>query len=156
MLKTYACLAQCQQSAQAQAAFIAGYLCHLLADWLWIGDIFVPAFGMQAEWSEIHQRLYLHNVLRAYLDQQIISGLFNGVGVNIGEVTPNQWLPFVEDRYLFTWRDYLAEQLQPGAKIHTIEVLARRQGATPEEYMAILGSEERMENEILLTFPGAC
>lgn len=153
MLNTYPCLDDCRQSAETQAAFIAGYMCHLLADWRWIGNIFVPAFGKQAKWSIFPQRLYLHNVLRAYLDRQMIPALLNGAGVILGEVIPHQWLPFVDDHFLLAWRDYLAEQLQPGAKVYTVEVLARRQGISPEEYMALLGSEERMENEIFTHLP---
>jgi len=153
MLNSYPCLEDCRLSAEKQAVFIAGYLCHLLADWHWIGNIFVPAFGKQANWSIFPKRLYLHNVLRAYLDRQILPGLLDGASANFGEVTPHRWLPFVEDRFLFAWRDYLAEQLQPGAKVQTVDVLARRQGVSPDEYMALLGSEERMENEIFTHLP---
>lgn len=153
MLNTYPCLGDCRQSDETQAAFVAGYLCHLLADWQWIGNIFVPAFGKQAEWSIFPQRLYLHNVLRAYLDRQMVPGLINGASEKLGEVVPDQWLPFVKDQFLFAWRDYLAKQLQPGAKVHTVEVLAKRQEISPEEYIALLGSEERMENEIFTHLP---
>jgi hypothetical protein len=148
MLEAYPELRGSHQVTETQAAFIAGYLCHLLADWRWIGNIFVPAFGLQATWSIFPQRLYLHNVLRAYLDQQIIPELTNGASEKIGKVIPDGWLPFVKDPFLFAWRDYLAEQLQPGAKVYTVEVFAERQGISPEEYRTLLGSEERMEKEI--------
>jgi hypothetical protein len=153
MLETYPQLQPRRQIDETQAAFIAGYLCHLLADWHWIREIFVPAFGKNAEWGVFPQRLYLHNVLRAYLDRQMLPGLPNGVYDKFAEVVPEQWLPFVQDQFLFAWRDYLAEQLQPGAKVHTVEVLAKRQDISPEEYTALLGSEERMENEIFSHLP---
>ncbi|MEN6300298.1 MAG: zinc dependent phospholipase C family protein [Anaerolineaceae bacterium] len=148
MLNTYPDLEYHHRVADTQAAFIAGYLCHLLADWRWIVDIFVPAFGLKAEWGDFSQRLYYHNVLRAYLDRQTIAGLPDDAGEKLGEVKPDSWLPFVNDQYLYAWRDYLAEQLQPGANVHTIDVFAKRQGVSPQEYTALLGSEERMENEI--------
>ncbi len=153
MLNDYPYLGDCRQVAEAQAAFIAGYLCHLMADWQWIGDIFVPAFGLLAEWGIFPQRLYLHNVLRAYLDRQMVPGLIKGTSEWLEKVIPDQWLPFVKDQFLFAWRDFLAEQLQPGAKVHTVEVFAERQGISPQEYMALLGSEERMENEIFTHLP---
>jgi hypothetical protein len=53
----------------AQAAFVTGYLCHLALDQLWISAIFEPVFGPEAAWANFRERLYLHNVLRTYLDQ---------------------------------------------------------------------------------------
>ncbi|MBN1536380.1 MAG: hypothetical protein JW908_06575 [Anaerolineales bacterium] len=153
MLRTFPSLDDCRLCAETQAAFVAGYQCHLMADWLWIGTIFVPAFGKQAEWSIFPHRLYLHNVLRAYLDRQILPGLVDETSKTLEKVAPEQWLPFVNDRFLCAWRDYLAEQLQPGATVHTVEVLARRQGMTPEEYMMLLDSEERMDDEIFIHLP---
>ncbi len=148
MLEVYPQLWSRHQVTETQTAFIAGYLCHLLADWRWMSNIFVPVFGLHAMWSVFPQRLYLHDVLRAYLDQQLIPELTNGVSERIGKVIPDGWLPFVNDQFLFAWRDYLAEQLQPGAKVYTVEVFAERQGISPEKYRTLLGSEERMENEI--------
>lgn len=146
-------LADFHQVAEEHAAFIAGYLCHLLADWRWIAEVFVPVFGLQAKWGSFAQRLYYHNVLRAYLDQQTLTNLVNGIGEKLGKVIPNYWLPFVNDRFLCAWRDYLAEQLQPGAKVHTIEVFAKRQGVSPQEYSALLASEERMADEVFSHLP---
>jgi hypothetical protein len=153
MLVSHPLLRDWRRITEAQAAFIAGYLCHLLADWLWIGEIFVPAFGLQATWGVFTQRLYLHNVLRAYLDRQSYPELHSGTSDQLKTIAPFQWLPFVQDQFLFAWRDYLATQLQPGAKVQTIEVLAQRQGVSPQEYVALLGSEERMENEIFIHLP---
>jgi hypothetical protein len=135
----------------AQAAFVAGYLCHLQADIFWIREIFLPVFGRRSQWDTFSRRLYLHNVLRAYLDRQILPELT--CGALIAGVFPNRWLPFVEDVHLVSWRDYLTSQLQPGARIQTVEVFAARQGISPEEYYALLGSEERLDEEIFTHLP---
>lgn len=132
----------------AQVAFLSGYLCHLLADWMWIRQIFLPVFGKKSEWSTFTKRLYLHNVLRSYQEAEILPSLSNGISVNLQQAEPSGWLPFVSDSYLYTWRDFLTSQLQPGAAIKTIEVFATRQGIPPETYYQLLRSEERMEREV--------
>lgn len=135
---------------KGQAGFLAGYLCHLQADWLWVRDIFVPVFGKKSSWSTFQQRLYLHNVLRSYLDLEILPNLTDGfgLGMELKLAAVSNWLPFVEDRYLIGWRDFVADQLLPGAVIKTVEVFAERQGIPPQEYYSLLSSQERMENEV--------
>lgn len=137
----------------AQAAFIAGYLCHLQADWLWIQDIFVPVFGPTQRWETLRHRLYLHNVLRAYLDRQILPELPAGMNRDLARAAPQGWLPFVADPYLLQWRDFLAGQLGPGAGARTVEVFAARQGIAPEEFYRLLDSEELMDREVFTRLP---
>ena len=74
-LTSYPDLAATNYLSAPQTAFISGYLCHLQADWLWVKGIFAPAFGPGCSWGTFRQRLYYHNVLRAYLDLQILPGL---------------------------------------------------------------------------------
>jgi hypothetical protein len=137
----------------AQVAFLAGYVCHIQADWLWQIDIFGPFFGPRCTWETFRQRLYYHNVLRAYLDMQILSELPKGMDVCLNQVEPNSWLPFVANRYLVEWRDWLYPQLQPGAAIQTVEVFSSRQGISPPEFYKLMRSETNMQHEIFTHFP---
>jgi hypothetical protein len=139
--------------SQAQAAFVAGYLCHLQADWLWVKDIFAPAFGLHSTWQTFERRLYLHNVLRSYLDRELYTGLGNGVRSNMERIQPSSWLPFVQDMHLVEWRNFLTGQLQPGAEARTVEVFAVRQGIPQRAYYELLESEERMEAEVFSHIP---
>jgi len=148
ILREHPTLRHASRLPAAQAAFVTGYLCHLQADWLWVKDIFVPIFGLHSPWGNFTQRLYLHNVLRAYLDRQILPGLTNGVCTHLGEASPSGWLPFVADEYLRQWRDLLVNQLRPEAPVQTVEVFAARQGIPPGEFYRILDSEEEMKREV--------
>jgi len=139
----------------SQAAFLAGYLCHLQADWLWVLEIFAPVFGPGNTWKSFEQRLYLHNVLRSYLDGKIIGSVPSGMGTDLRLASPAGWLPFVEDVYLCQWRDFLAQQLQPGALVRTVEVFAARQGIPAEAYYQLINSEERLDREIFIRLPRA-
>ena len=146
-------LVQSDQRNPARAAFIAGYLCHLQADWTWINDIFIPVFGPDNRWASFRQRLYLHNALRAYLDAQIIPDLPAETAGYLQSAAPEGWLPFAEDRHLVVWRDYLSRQLEPGEATRTVEVFAARQGISPAKYYQLLESEERMDAEIFSRLP---
>ena len=153
MLALYPYLARPAGLSPAHAAFLAGYLCHLQADWLWVVEIFSPVFGPACSWDTFHKRLYLHNVLRAHLDQQILNTLDVSAGEYLSRVNPTGWLPFVEDGFLGQWRDWLAQQLHPGSKVQTVEVFAARQGVSPEEYYQLLNSEEKLDAEIFARLP---
>jgi hypothetical protein len=138
---------------QSQAAFLAGYLCHLQADWQWVLDIFVPIFGPWSTWHTLKRRLYLHNVLRAYLDRQVLDGLQCQIDGELESARPFHWLPFVEDLNLLKWRDLLARQLHPGAVTQTVEVFAVRQGIDPQAFYNLLESEDRLDQEIFNKLP---
>jgi hypothetical protein len=136
-----------------QKAFISGYLCHLQADWLWVKELFIPIFGPRCTWGTFRQRLYYHNVLRAYLDLRILPELSAGLDLCLSQVEPDDWLPFVGDEYLRQWRDLIFRQLKPGASTQTVEVFSSRQGISAPEYYALLESAERMQTEVFEHIP---
>jgi hypothetical protein len=146
-------LAVAEQLPVPQVAFLAGYLCHLQADWFWVKDIFAPFFGPRCSWGSFHHRLYCHNVLRAYLDMHILPELRPGMDACLCQVQPDGWLPFVQDRHLTQWRDLLFPQLQPGATTQTVEVFSARQGISAPDFYALLESEERMQQEVFEHVP---
>jgi hypothetical protein len=153
LLSAHPHLAEAEELPKSQVAFLAGYLCHLLADWLWVKDIFTPIFGPRSTWGTFHQRLYYHNVLRAYLDLHILPKLSPGMDTCLSRVEPDGWLPFVQDCHLAEWRDLLFPQLHSGAATQTVEVFSSRQGISAPEYYALLESENRMQKEIFEHLP---
>jgi hypothetical protein len=120
---------------------------------MWVKEIFIPVFGPQCTWGSFHERLFLHNVLRAALDIRILAELNPGMDTLLQRVKPEGWLPFVKDHHLVEWRDLLFPQLQPGATTQTVEVFSSRQGISAPEFQALLGSEERMQNEVFRHLP---
>jgi hypothetical protein len=148
VFSAYPRLANAAALTDSQVAFLTGYLCHLQADWLWVKSIFVPVFGMLSPWGTFPERLYLHNVLRAYLDRQILPSLTNGTRSHLAEIYPSGWLPFVADKHLRQWRDFLLEQMQPEGAIQTVEVFAARQGIAPADFYHLLDSEDEMDRQV--------
>ena len=148
MFELYPALAHARSIPPAQLAFIAGYICHLLLDVLWIRDIYQPNFGPNATWATARERSIYHNILRAWCDQNDQHALNGDTGSNLSSVQPDHWLPFTLDRYLIDWRNVLADQFQPGASIRTIEVFAGRNHVPPAEFQRFLASPLEMEAHI--------
>ena len=153
LLSRYPRLASAERLPVSQAAFLAGYICHIQADWLWIKHIFAPVFGPGCGWGTFQERLYYHNVLRAYLDQQLLPALSDEMDICLRGVQPDGWLPFVIDDHLCIWRDFLSTQLEPGAIVKTVEVFSSRQGISAPKYYTLLESTERMQREIFAHIP---
>jgi hypothetical protein len=137
----------------AQAAFIAGYICHLQADTIWVHTIFIPYFGPKAGWGDFAYRRYLHNVLRTFLDEQILPALPEGIGECLERADAIDGLPFADEATLAKWRDFVAEQLRPGAEVKTIDLFASRDGVSTDTFSEILNSEKRLEEEVLSIVP---
>ncbi len=138
----------------AQAAFIAGYICHLWLDVLWVRDIYLPGFGPDASWgAHLRERHLYHNILRAWCDQRDQSQLNGSIGQALAAATPLDWLPFTADRYLIQWRNVLAPQFQPGAKLRTVEVFAGRGRVSQEKFHEVLAAPEQMERYIFAHAP---
>jgi hypothetical protein len=150
MLGEVSQLAFAYQLPPSQAAFLAGYICHLQADWLWVSGIFDPIFGARASWGRMADRLYIHNVIRVYQDRNVLTHLGGDTGQLLQAAHPDHWLPFVEDTLLCQWRDYLHPQLKPHATVQTVEVFAARQGIPAEAYYRLLDSRERMQQEVFV------
>lgn len=137
----------------AHAAFTSGYICHLQADIIWIIDLFVPYFLPRVTRNYRRQVGYLHNVLRAYLDEHILAELRTDIGSCLSSVDPGGWLPFVEDGWMVEWRNFLSEQLMPGAESKTVEVFAQRSDVPVDEFISLLHDEARMEAEVFAFVP---
>ncbi len=144
-------LAHAESLSPSQAAFIAGYIAHLLLDEIWLADIFRRYFLQ--DWGVLRERLFLHNVLRVWMDCRDQRQLNGNVAVALRETEPRGWLPFVSDEYLRTWRDWLVEQLNPGQRMQTAEVFAQRMGISATEMEAVSRSPQQMEERIFCHVP---
>lgn len=148
LLSRFPDLRASRELIEAQAVFISGYLCHLQADWMWVSEIFEPIFGPSQTWASFSERLHWHNILRAFLDVEVLEDLPVDRILEIRPPGLQLWLPIIRDQDLETWWKYLCEQLEPGKSIKTFEVFAARQGIDVLEFQAKLESEEVMQENI--------
>jgi hypothetical protein len=155
MLATHPGLARPFALSVDQAAFLAGYLSHLLLDECWVREVFQPIFGPQQTWGDWRERLLLHNVLRAWLDRRDRHRVPDGIGDLLRQAEPRGWLPFVTDDNLCRWRDLVADQFLPGSEIRTVEIFAQRARIPPAEFLALLepsAMEERIFDRVPLAY----
>lgn len=151
MLAAHPSLAQPGALPPPHAAFLAGYVAHLLLDELWVREIF-PAFGPDQSWGDWRERLLLHNALRTWLDRRGLPGLRDGMGDLLRQARPAGWLPFAADANLCRWRDLVANQLVPGAAMRTVEIFAHRARVPDAEFLALL-EPEVMQEQIFSRVP---
>ena len=147
-------LARPEMLPPAQAAFVTGYVAHLLLDELWLDDVYLRYFVGQ-EWGTRRERQFSHNVLRTWMDHQDQRRLNGSVTVALRAAAPRNWLPFAGDETLRAWRDWLVEQLSPGQAVQTVEVFAQRMGIPAAEVETVLHSPQQMEERIFRRIPRA-
>jgi hypothetical protein len=155
MFRQHPELATPGQLSPARAAFLSGYLCHLALDQLWIAQIFDPVFGEEADWGTFRERLFLHNVMRIYLDRLDLPRLKDGMGETLALARPEGWLPFLEDEFIARWRDFVGEQLTDKADSQTVAVFAARMGLAPTEFESLLQSSADMQARLFDRLPVA-
>ncbi len=153
LFDAYPALARAMELPRAQAAFLAGYLTHLALDEFWVRDVFEPVFGSRVRWGTFIERLYLHNVLRSYLDASDRKRLAASTAATLSSAHPRDLCPFISDETLLHWRDLIAEQLSPGQAGRTVEVFAERLGADPRAFAALLASPEEMQRRVFSRLP---
>jgi len=153
MLLYFPELACRKQLRPDQAAFIAGYICHLLADWHWVLKIYMPYFYSPVIWETHTQQSYMHNVLRTHLDQQLFPSLNPHMGLFLQSLKPDHWLPFVRDEHLVEWKEILADQLTSGGEAKTSQIFAERLGLPVEKFYAFISSPQRLQDELYAYVP---
>jgi hypothetical protein len=146
-------LARAGSLPPAQAAFVAGYIAHLLLDEIWLDEVFLRYFG--DDWASHQERGFLHNVLRTWMDRRDLQRLNGTVAVALREVEPQGWLPFASDGVLRVWRDWLVEQLASGRGVQTAKVFAQRMGISAAEMETVLASPEQMAARVFSRVPSA-
>ena len=85
LFRTHPALAQARSLPAAHAAFVAGYICHLWLDIIWVRDIYLPAFGPFARWDTMRDRLLFHNILRAWPLREQIRFFEQDLGIALTE-----------------------------------------------------------------------
>jgi hypothetical protein len=131
---------------QSTAAFMAGYVTHLVLDEDWIGDIYRPLFGEHSALRGSDRANMMDRVIQYELERQqredgtTISELVGAIGESALEVT----IGFIDVDTLQRWREINVEFLQAPPNWERFRNVAirhlRRYGVTEpekvEEFMA--------------------
>jgi hypothetical protein len=148
MFRTWPELHRRNDSRESRAAFIAGYLSHLIMDQVWLKMIVMPHLFLNGfEWGTRHPRWRLYSILMTYLEYRAASRLEAETTDVLERAAPDHWLPFVTDQHLATWRDHVVRMMRGDGPRRTSELFARSNGMTTNALEAIVLSEERMAAE---------
>lgn len=145
LLAAYPELANPRQLNPAHAAFVSGYLAHLVWDECWLRDVFRPFYMESSLWPDRLTRNIHHNALRVLLDRQAEVALRrrSDLAPLLRSVQPNHWLPFVQPEALSRWRDWVADQLADPGAVETAHVFAGRMSISPEHFETIISTVEQ-------------
>ncbi|MGC9469766.1 MAG: zinc dependent phospholipase C family protein [Anaerolineae bacterium] len=140
LLASYPALADPSMMSSDRAAFVSGYLVHLVWDEIWARDIFLPFYRDAEHWPDRLSYFVHHNALRVLLDRSAYRSLRDhaDLPVLLGGAVPDRWLPFATDGALLEWRDWLIEQLVDPSAIRTAEVFAMRMHVPVRDLEAIV------------------
>jgi hypothetical protein len=106
-----------------------------------------PIF-FESDWGTRPEKfLALHGLL-ATLDRRDRRLLPDEYYTQLSQAAPHGWLPFIDDAALTVWRDTIAEQLAPGARSLTLDVLAKRMSMPLEEFVAFVDDEASMNQRV--------
>lgn len=147
--ETYPGLRESGALTTAAAAFVGGYLTHLIMDELWITDIYRPFFGPAAPGGGDARANIMDRVLQYDMDLQrrrqreAMAEIREALMASCLDVG----LDFVDEEDLLRWRDVAAEMLQRAPDWSRFRYLAGR-------FLANAGvdTEEKLE-EFLGTVP---
>jgi len=118
-----------------QAAFISGYLMHLVWDEAWAWEVFCPLYLESKIWESHQIRSIHHNALRVLLDREAEKDLHALPELNplLRKTEPESWLPFAPDAALCQWRDWITNQLDNPQDVQTAKVFAQRMHIPTEQ-----------------------
>lgn len=141
----------------AHAAFVAGYMTHLIMDQTWVEMVVMPGLFIDGTtWGTRHPNWRVYCILMTYLEYRAADGLPAGTGRQLAKARPDGWLPFVADHYLAEWGGRISHMIEQGGARLVSRALAQTCNLAPEEMEAIVLSEDRMSADAYWVVPREC
>jgi hypothetical protein len=154
MFEAYPELATAAVLPPEQAAFIAGYVTHLVMDETWLRVVVMPGLFISGEpWGTEHPNWWAYSLLMTWLEYRAADRLCKIALPGLSGAQPQHWLPFVTDEALRRWRDHVAGLIGLGGASLVSAMFAHTNGISPAELEAIVLDEARMANEAFNVVP---
>jgi hypothetical protein len=148
MLAAYPDLNPAASLNPVRAAFVAGYITHLVMDQTWLEVVVMPGLFVDGlTWGVHHPNWRLYSILMTWLEYRAAPRVQPETAGYLGSALPDHWLPFVEDEHLIKWRDHVIRMMQGVGPRRTSEIFARSNDMSPDELEALVLSEDRMAAE---------
>ncbi|MBX3084374.1 MAG: hypothetical protein KF716_22245 [Anaerolineae bacterium] len=134
----------------SQAAFVAGYVAHLVVDEVWCMEALYPLFS---EWGTMPMRFHMLHMLLGFLDERDYTTLPSSDYAPMHNAAPDHWLPFMTDADLIVWRDLIADQLPSVGRNLTYDILSKRIDQTPEQMADFVHNTQEMQTQLWSNVP---
>lgn len=154
LLREWPGLADAAALGEEHAAFVAGYITHLIMDQTWVEMIVMPGLFVEGHvWGVEHPSWRLYSLLMTYLEYRAAERVPARAITLLAQAEPRGWLPFVSDRHLTAWRDHVVAIIRAGGPRLISRMFAETNDLTAEEMEAIVLSEARMAEEVFGAIP---
>ena len=127
-------------------AFLAGYVAHLAADEYWSRNMLKPHFAENDWGAGIRDRFYILHLLLIYMDERDEARLPDGIPQLMRQSIPHNWLPFMDDRVICDWRDFIAQQLE--GESETLNIFGGRISTPPQKVREMLDNATFMQQRL--------
>lgn len=127
------------------AAFIAGYLTHLLVDETWIVTMFRPFFGNSDVFEDDVFGMVMDRALQIELDRQSLPIVGDALPL-VKEANDGIAIDFIPDEDLHEWRNFVVTSLERDFSWERLRFMARRIAAGAESHPAYEIAEEFVQD----------
>lgn len=128
-------------------AFVAGYVTHLIADEIWIMDMYRPYFGDRAVFPDAAFGLVMDRAMQLELDRQSWGAVETAMA-RVGEATGDVSIGFISEGTLAAWRQRVMKSLGRGFDWGRLRSMAGRIAGGDEAHPA-----HRIAGEFIETMP---
>lgn len=136
------------------AAFVGGYLTHLIMDETWVEMVVMEGLFVEGlKWGPGHPNWRLYSLLMTYLEYRAAARVPARVVELLSQAEPQGWLPFTTDEDLRDWRDYVVSTIRQGGPRLLSRMFARSNELSEAELESIVLSEARMAAEVFELVP---
>jgi hypothetical protein len=148
MLRSYPILHLAASLTPARAAFVAGYMTHLVMDQTWLEVVVMPGLFIDGlAWGTHHPNWRLYSILMTWLEYRAAARLRKEIAPSLASAQPDSWLPFIQDRHLVQWRDHVVNMIHTEGARRTSVIFAQTNNLTAQELEDIVLSEARMAEQ---------
>ena len=114
-------------------AFVAGYICHLIADHAWVACVYEPYFDETPHIPDPVINKVMDRALQLKLDEIAAHEIPDDVYTTIRETTVEMDIGFINHQMLVDWQQWVMNLCDTGFSWDRLRFLAKRRQA-PEDY----------------------
>ena len=144
LLHTYPELTDSKKISRQTRAFIAGYICHLIADQTWVIEIYRPYFGNRSLFSDPVEANVYDRALQLKLDSDCLDSV-RQASDNLDGAELGVELPFITKETLKDWRAWVVKFCHTEFSWDRLNFMALRQDPVNHE-IAVKVANNFIEN----------